>query len=314
MTRFYLSACLGLLLSMSACRPSPRAVINEADLPRIDGQATYDLARRQCAIGPRASGTVGAEKTVAFLTDTCRAMGFKPKVDSWQEDTPAGRLTFRNILATRAGRGKGFILLGSHYDTKRLARYPDFIGANDGASSTALLLELMRATRKLNPWPGPSLCFAFFDGEECVKNYNNHDGLHGSRRLARQWAKTGELRQCRGMVLLDMIGDKKLNITFPTTCSHLFIRRIFSIAEKQGVRSHFGFFLNGDILDDHSPFMERGIPAVDFIDFDYGPGNSYWHTNQDSMAHISPESLATVGNVVLHFLVDFPRSDAARLR
>src|SRR5690606_35870461 len=135
---------------------------------------------------------------------------------------------------------------------------------------------------------------AFFDGEECVHNYGDKDGLHGSKRLAAAMAADGSLKQIRAMVLLDMIGDKDLGITLSTDTPQHLAETLFRVAEAQGIRNRISYFRYGRILDDHVPFAERGVPAINIIDFDYGPNNSFWHTTKDNLDNVSVESLTLV--------------------
>jgi glutaminyl-peptide cyclotransferase len=275
-----------------------------AEPPRADGGRALAEAEAFLAIGPRPAGSAGAARAAAWLEQRCRDLGAEVRTDTWQEATPAGRTTFRNVIATLPGRDrKSRILLGSHYDSKRLWDAPGFVGANDSGSSTGLLLELIRVLAASRPQPGPTLEFAFFDGEECHTAYGPGDGLHGSRRLAGQLAASGSAKQYRAMILLDMVGDRDLTLTLPTDTHPGLARRTLRLAAAQGVARQVGF-ANGPILDDHVPFQELGIPAIDFIDFEYGPGNRHWHTAEDTPDKLAAASLGTVGNLVLALLHD----------
>lgn len=264
---------------------------------QVDGERAFQLARQLCTIGPRVSGTPGAKQAARFIADTARAYGCDPEIREWGETTPAGTVTFRNVLVRIPGTGRATVVLGSHYDTKYLPDFPDFVGANDSASSTGLLLEIIR-TLADNRRRGPDLLCAFFDGEECRVSYGKGDGLHGSLRLAAEMAETGELARTRAMILLDMVGDRELTVTIPRDSDPALVRAVFAAAERQGTRSHFSFF-RGNILDDHVPFQQRGVPAINLIDFEYGPANRYWHTREDTLDKLSPKSLEIVGNVVV---------------
>lgn len=272
---------------------------------RVDGDRAFGYTRLLVELGPRPSGTANAAKAAAWLRETCRTLGYQPSVDEWQEDTPAGTTTFRNVEATLAGRpGAPTILLASHYDTKRIASEPDFVGANDSGSSTGLLLELMRTFAAVKPWGGCSLHFAFFDGEECVRAYDQTDGLHGSRRLAQRLVTQNKVGSYRAMILLDMVGDRDLTLTLPTDSDPDLLRRFLRLAVAQGVAKHVSLFERGQILDDHTPFQNAGMPSLDLIDFAYGPGQSWWHTREDTLDKLSPRSLEIVGNLTAALVLE----------
>ena len=281
------------VLSSGCSRPAA------APARQIDGERALATARRIFALGPRVSGTEGASRAANWIRDRCREYTRHVTVDTWSESTPAGKTTFRNVRATLPGKDAGFIIVGTHYDTKYLPEVPGFAGANDSASSTAVTLEMMRVLSSRSNLPECRVEFLFFDGEECRERYGPHDGLHGSRRYARTLARRGALQDCRAMVLLDMVGDRDLTITIPPDNDPELCRRVFRIAERFGVREKFGYFLGGTILDDHVPFQERGIPCVNLIDFQYGPENRYWHTAEDTLDKLSAQSLEIVAEVAL---------------
>jgi len=291
-----LSILLLLLVSCGdrkATEPPPPAVSLA-----VDPAAAFSHAQAMIDFGARHSDSPGATRTVDYLVSTSKMLGIQASIDQWQE----GETTYRNVHAQTPGHGDRYVILASHYDTKLLHSVPNFVGANDSASSSGLLLELLRVISSAENWGGPPMRFVWFDGEECRVRYGEHDGLHGSKRMASTLEASGELESCRAMILLDMIGDKDLTITFPSNCDSKLLAQIFKTAEAQGVASHFGFFSGRRILDDHVPFFERGVPALDIIDFSYGPNNSFWHTSEDTLDKISPDSMAIVGNVVLAFL------------
>jgi glutaminyl-peptide cyclotransferase len=300
------AAALAMLALNVGCGPAaPRNAAPVAGVPAVDGERALARTAELVALGPRPAGSAGAQRAAGWIAEQCRALGYAPVVDEWTETTATGPLTFRNVWAEldAPGRGAPLVLLGSHYDTKRLASVPDFAGANDSGSSTGLLLELMHVLRDLPPAQRPgSVRFYFFDGEECQVTYGPRDGLHGSRRAAAALS-SAELRRCRAMVLLDMVGDRDLKLTLPADTHPALLRRLLAIAERQGVGRHVSI-LRGTILDDHVPFAERGIPAVDLIDFEYGPGNAWWHTAEDTLDKLAPASLATVGNLALELVLD----------
>lgn len=291
------------LLALAGCAEHG-APLPTVPAPRVDGAKALAQTAAVVAIGPRASGSAGAKQTVEYLVAQCKAMGYTDvRVDEWtSQDTPHPPTTFRNVYASLPGQGDKFVLIGSHYDTKILPAAPGFVGANDGGSSTGLLLELMRVTAAQRRWSGLPLRFAFFDGEEAVERYTAYDGLQGSRHLAAALAASGEAKRCRAMLLLDMIGDRDLGLTLPADDNSVLLTALQQAAGPLGAKEQVGFYLNGTIFDDHVPFKELGIPALDLIDFNYGPGNSYWHTDQDTLDKLSAASLATVGDLTLAVL------------
>ncbi len=267
---------------------------------RVDGARAYKLVEEIVAIGPRPSGSSGAKRTVDYIAGKCREYGYEPRIDEWTETTDAGEITFRNVYADLDGRGRKFVVLGTHYDTKVLPDLPLFVGANDSGSSTGLVLEIMRLLKK-GDWDGPPVRFAFFDGEECLERYGEKDGLHGSKRMVRRLQQSNQVKRCRAMILLDMIGDKDLQITLPADDDEDLVQEVLAIAREQGVENHFRRHRNA-VIDDHVPFKRAGIPAVDLIDFEFGPNNTYWHTNADTLDKISEDSLRIVGNVTIRLL------------
>jgi glutaminyl-peptide cyclotransferase len=299
-TRFLLVLCLVLLAD--GCGSAPEAV----PPPDIDAANAFRLVGEICDIGPRPSGSDGGARTAQYIVDTATAYGYEPIQDTWTERTARGSVEFTNITAELGGGGgdESLIIIGTHFDTKILAGTAAFVGANDGASSTALVLELMRALKETSAAGRSTVRFAFLDGEEAFGQYSDSDGLHGSRRMARQLQESGRHRQCRAMILLDMVGDKDLTVTISPTDSRELRTKLFYIAEQQGTRKYFGYFMKGSILDDHIPFSRLGIPVLDIIDFKYGPNNSYWHTDQDTIDKLSADSLAIVGNAVIALICE----------
>lgn len=293
-------------LLASGCKPPvtalPEAAEAEVAVEALDGERALARVRDLVAITPRHSGTPGAEQAarwiagaIAPFTDTC-------EIDTFTDAAPGGPLPFHNVIATRKGTGEKTVILGSHFDTKS-GISDTFQGANDSGSSTGLLIELARVLHGQPRLPF-TVVFAFFDGEECIRSYGPQDGLHGSRRYAGQLEAAGRLAAIRAVIVLDMIGDKDLTVTIPRNTTRPLVALAFQAAADEGVRDRFRL-ARGDVLDDHVPFFDRGVPTLNLIDFEYGsaPGlNDYWHTDQDSLENISAESLQHVGRVTLRIL------------
>ena len=216
--------------------------------------------------------------------------------------TPRGSVVFVNLIArfpangvSPAAPGAQQVIVCSHYDTKRFSTIR-FVGASDGASSTGALVELARVLA-LDPAFAAKFELVFFDGEEAVQQFTETDGLWGSRHYASVLRETGRARQFKLAILWDMIGDKDLTITLSPNSPPDLAKGIFAASEALGMRENFGYFTR-DILDDHVPLGRAGIPAIDLIDFDY----LYWHTADDTLDKLSPESLRKVGWVTLYYL------------
>jgi hypothetical protein len=256
------------------------------------------------AIGPRVSSTPGSAKAKQYIEAELNSYGLDVEFQVFDDETPMGTKKFCNIIAYPKWRGKERILLCSHYDSKWLDKV-NFVGANDSGSSTGLLLELARVLTKHPMKPTPY--FVFFDGEESFGEWSDTNGLFGSRYLVRAWKQRGELQNVRAMILADMIGDKDLNVGMPPSSTPALVKAVFDASQELGYRSYFSY-QSSDILDDHTPFLRVGIPAVDLIDFEYGSArrlNDYWHTDQDTLDKISPRSIEIVGRTILKALPKF---------
>lgn len=282
------------------------------DIPKADPVYAMEMLRKQCLIVPRHSGTPGAKETAKLLLqEASRIPTFKGRENlcfmrEFQEDTPTGPMIFRNVIAVVPGKSKNNpLIIGAHYDAKKLELTPDFQGANDGGSGTAVLLAVMKS---LSAWedqlPFP-VCFVFFDGEECQMEYGKQDGLHGSRRTVQDFQEKSQLSEMgkpKAMILADMVGDQDWKISLPVNSSEKLKKIVLKAAEILQLSDCVSEG-NLNILDDHVPFLEAGIPAVDLIDFEYGPDNIYWHTSEDTIDKISPESLAKTADLILHTLL-----------
>ena len=236
-----------------------------------------------------------------WIKERLAALGVSAGFDTFQDPCPGGQQSFTNVVVKFPGRQPGVVILAAHHDLK--VGIPDFVGANDSGSGVGLLLA-MAPLIKAGTVDGPSVWLAFLDGEECMVDYGPNDGLHGSRHMAAGLVAAGLVRRVKAFVLLDMIGDRDLLVTIPRNSTSRLISEVFRAAEDCGVRTRFSLSNQG-ILDDHQPFLDAGISAVDLIDFDYGsvPGlNDFWHTPADTLGKLSADSLQTVGRVVLQVL------------
>lgn len=298
--------CLVALLC-SCNRSQPRAEMSEpsivsVSLASLNGKTVLEQVRRFLECGPRDAGTPGAQRAAGYLLGELQRLGINAEIDEFEEDTPAGRKIFRNVIGRVGVSGGKIAVLGSHYDTKS-GIGSKFQGANDSGSSTGLLLELA-SVLKMVPPADMEIMFVFFDGEECSVSYGRNDGLHGSKRLAKRLVESGASRNVAGVVVLDMVGDKDLSICIPHNSTPSLCAAVFAAAHKEGVRSRFSQS-RSDVLDDHVPFLDAGMPAVDLIDFSYGSAaelNDYWHTEEDTIDKLSAESLEVVGRVTIRLV------------
>lgn len=270
--------------------------------PCVDAGNAYRLAGRLVEFGQRIAGSEENARQAKFIANTAKAYGATVKINEFSQQTIRGRIKFTNIEAELTGTSKDFIVIGSHFDLKNLPGIK-FDGANDGASSTGLLLEMIRAVKSSGQQLPLSLRFVFFDGEECISNYDVNDGLYGSKHYVAELAAHDELKHCRAALVLDMVGDMNLNITVPVNSDENLIAKLFKAANDLGYASNIERYQQ-TIIDDHEPFLKAGIPAINIIDFDFGPANSYWHTSEDRMENISASSLETIGNIVLKMIWD----------
>lgn len=300
-----------ILLLCAGCSPEPGA--HPADkIPLFNGQRAYEEVKALVLrFSPRDAGTPGGRLAAEHLFQRLDYFGVEADIESFDDQTPAGQKTFHNVIGRIPGKTDEWIILGSHFDT--MPGIDGFQGANDSGSSTGILLELARMLAKEKPQIG--IVFAFFDGEEGIANYIPGDGLHGSRHMARQLTESGMRENIKAMILLDMVGDKDLHLSIPANSSRELAKEILDAAYKTGLRDRVSILRTSHITDDHVPFLEAGIPAIDLIDFKFGsePGlNDHWHTAADNLKNISAESLEITGKIALQLLKQLaiePKSD-----
>ena len=245
---------------------------------------------------PRDAGTVPGRIAANWILDHASMTGADVRRDIFAAMTPKGERRFVNLYSEfRFNPTASWVVVVSHYDTKPGTKCP---GANDGASTTGLLISLANA---LGRWrmPRGNVLLAWTDGEECMNHYAENDGLQGARRVVDYLKWKG--RDVQAVICLDMIGDRDLSISLPANgspaLSKIALYAARSIGEPDLVRQ------TGDIVkDDHVPFIEKGYRAIDLIDFSYGDGNSFWHTGKDTIENVSEESLLASGSVVAEML------------
>ncbi len=292
--------CFGLVFLICGC--GPRQPVTP---PPFNKQLAWLLCTEAATMVPRHSGTPGALQQARFIARTAKKFKADVKIDSFNAITPNGEITFRNVMATVKGQSDKYLIIGCHYDGKKLMSVPNFQAANDGASGVGVLLSMIKSVTDAKIKPYYTLKFVFFDGEECIYEYKENDGLFGSKYLCNKLKKSGELKNCRALILADMIGDRDLQVTLSSDTPKAMLDHCLSSAKKLKLEQHFTRYPNS-ILDDHTPFAQAGIPTIDLIDFNFGPDNSYWHTSEDTMNKLSIDSLDIIGRVMLEMIYNMP--------
>jgi glutaminyl-peptide cyclotransferase len=255
---------------------TPRSAAVHAD--RFDGAAAFRLLKRQVELGPRPAGSAESRRLARLLKRIVPRGRY--------QDVPGG---LRNVIGTVKGREPGYVVLAAHYDTKDI---PGFVGAEDGASGTAVAAHLARTIRR----PRHTVKFAFLDGEESPRGTPDRDfeekGLRGSKVAA------PSLKDARAMVLLDFVGDRRLAIRYEDNSSPGLWRKLRSAAHRVGALAAFPTGSQGPVSDDHLPFLDAGVPSIDLIDFNF----PCWHRRCDNMSAVSERSVNAVGETIYELL------------
>src|SRR5712671_7769987 len=280
---------------MSAVASAPPQTADEAPPPEktggFDGKRAFAHVAKQVSFGPRPSGSPAIAHLQDYLQSELKSYGCNVETDAFGADTPVGRLSMKNILVKIPGEKPGVILLGTHYDTLLM---DNFVGADDGGSSTALMLELARL---LCPQKGKyAVWIAFFDGEEAMKHWSDTDSRYGSRQMAARLSISGDIKKIKAFLLADIVGGRQARFPRESSSTPALVDLFWETAARLG---YSALFVNdsSSAEDDHDSFLKRGVPSVDVIgDF---VNNGYWHTPQDALDKISPKTLAIVGHVFL---------------
>jgi peptidase M28-like protein len=245
---------------------------------RFDGAAAWKLLREQVELGPRPAGSATSRRLARRLRKLVPHGRF--------EAVPGG---LRNVVGTIPGREPGYVVLGAHYDTKDI---PGFVGANDGAGSTALAVQAARSLDR----PRHTVKVILFDGEESPRG--TPDRLFAKRGLRGSKVAAVRYRDARAMVLADFVADKHLRIPREGYSSPQLWSKLRAGARAAGVGSYFPRATQGPIEDDHLPFLEQGVPSIDLIDFDF----PCWHRRCDDLSAVSERSLDASGEAVVRLL------------
>jgi Zn-dependent M28 family amino/carboxypeptidase len=279
----------GLLLLVATIAATQAGIAQQ----HFNGAKALEYARQFVAIGPRWPTSPGHLKAEEFLRSQFRQDQLEE--DTFTANTPIGPVPMRNFIVRFQGKKDGVIVLGTHYETNYPLRTIGFVGANDGGSTTGLLLSIADQLRG-KTLDGYSVWLVFFDGEEAIQTWSKSDSTYGSRHLAAKWGGDGTLGKIKAFMLADMIGDKDLDIQHESQSTDWLVALVRHAAHKFGYDRYF-FQTEEAVEDDHLPFVERGVPSIDVIDLDYGPNDSYHHTVQDTMDKISAKSLTIDGDV-----------------
>jgi glutaminyl-peptide cyclotransferase len=280
----------------------------QAQPARFNGQAAYTLTQQLLQVAPkRFNGSPGHLKAEEFIKQH-----FAPEVanghfetNTFTTNTPAGLQTMHNFIVRFPGKRDGIIVLASHYETNYPLRDINFYGANDGAATTALLIEIGNVLRA-HPPEGYSVWLVFDDGEEAVQSWSSSDSLYGTRHLAAKWATDSTLAKIKAFIVADMIADKDLNIDYVDNSTPWLLDTL-KLAAKNTGHSAYIFKYHESEEDDHLPFVQRGVPSLDVIDAHYGPvtasmPDGYHHTDQDTLDKISAHSLQISGDLFLEMI------------
>jgi len=281
--------------------------VGQAQARGVSGAEVMRLTQAYVNAAPkRYIGSPGHAAAEAFIKDQ-----FKPEVakgnfvdDKFTARTPIGPLTMHNLIVKFPGKKDGIIVLATHYETNYWLKDIHFIGANDGACTTALLIALGQYYRE-HPPQGYSIWLLFTDGEESInKEWTETDSLYGTRHIAAKWSGDGTLGHIKAFVLADMIGWKNLNIDKETN-STPWLLDLEAKAGRDTGHSKYLFKESQAIEDDHLPFVQRGVPSLDVIDFQYGTAadpEAFHHTEQDTMDKLSVGSLQVAADLFLELV------------
>lgn len=271
----------------------------------FDGAKAYDQVAKLVSFGPHPSGSAAIQQVQAYLHSELASYGCAVEDQSFNAPSPMGSLPMKNIVAKIPGSGSGIIVLMSHFDTKRL---DNFVGADDAGSSSGVLLELARNLCSAKTKQPNSVWLAFVDGEETQATFDwvTEDSVYGSRELAARMALSGDLKNTRAVILLDMIGQYNLRIERDYDAPKWLNDALWNTASRLGYQSDF-VSSTTRTEDDNLPFIDRRVPVIDLIDLTGYTSLGYWHTTKDTLDKISPRSLAIVGHVVLDALPELQK-------
>jgi glutaminyl-peptide cyclotransferase len=305
--RILLAAFVVSLLFFSAAAGQAQKMAHSTT--RFSGESAYELTRQYIAAAPhRWIGSPDHAKAEQFIRShfAPEAANGTFETDSFSASTPAGQLSMKNFIVKYPGKKDGIIVVASHYETNYPLRDINFVGANDGGATSALLMELGRYLRT-HPPQGYSIWLVFDDGEEAIQSWSDRDSLYGTRHLAAKWSQDGTIKKIKAFLVADMIGDKDLNLDRDSNSTPWLLDLLATAAKITG---HSGFVFKNEttVMDDHLPFRQRGVPVLDMVDLDYGPPTQehpeggYHHTALDTLDKVNAHSLQISGDLVLEMI------------
>jgi Zn-dependent M28 family amino/carboxypeptidase len=259
----------------------------------FSGARAMEYARKVVSFGPRPPGSAALRELRAYVVAQLKPRGCEVTQDSFTAHAPIGPVPMVNIIARFPGKSGGMIVVTGHYDTKKIAG-ERFVGADDGGSSTAFLLEMAATVQGLPH--DDEIDLIWFDGEEAFGEWSGTDSVYGSRHLAERWGADSTLSRIKALINVDMIGGKNLTIMNEENSSVSLRKLIWSTAERDGYGKYFNKD-EGSTDDDHMPFVKAGVNAVDLIDFDSAK-KTYWHTPKDTLDKLDPHSFEVLGAVM----------------
>jgi Zn-dependent M28 family amino/carboxypeptidase len=271
------------------------APVNVGPAPKINATRAMQYTKEVTGFGARPVGSANHKKLEEYILNHLK--GDDVESDSFTAETVEGKFPVHNIIAKFPGTKDGIIVIAGHYDTNYPLRNTKYVGANDGGSSTAILLEIANQLRGKKR-DGYSVWLVWTDAEEAVRTWSATDSLYGTRHLAEKWQSDGTIKKIKAFLLADMIGDADLNIDEDSNSTPWLEELVYQAATRLGVQSHF-FERKIAVEDDHLPFAKLGVPTADLIDLDYGYGGVFHHSPQDTLDKLSPKSLQIVGDVIL---------------
>ncbi len=298
-----MSRTKGVAISFIVCVLGAFCAAAPAPAPAADhlksGERAFTWTQRLVELGPRPSGSSAHRRQQALIINELKRLNATIIEEKFTAQTPNGPLAMNNIIAKFPGSSDRVVVISGHYDTYNRPGL-HFVGANDAGSSAGLLLalaaELHQKPRRNAVW------LMFLDGEESIRAWQDNEHTYGSRHQAQKWDQDGTLRKISALINVDMIGDADLELLYEGYSTPWLRDLIWKIGNDLGYRSVFARTTPSYIEDDHRPFLDAGIPAVDLIDFHYGPGNRYWHTEQDTVDKLSAKSLAVMAHVLTEVL------------
>ncbi|HEY7170138.1 MAG TPA: M28 family peptidase [Vicinamibacterales bacterium] len=257
----------------------------------FDSSRAWEHLRQLVALGPRPAGSPAIGQTRAYIEAQLKTSGVAFTEQAWDDQTPAGPIHMVNVIATIPGASPSRLVIAGHYDTKRFRQFR-FVGANDGGSSAAFVLELARVLKaRRNPL---TIELLFLDGEEAVDEWRGTDHTYGSRHYVAEARRTGTLASLKALILVDMIADRDLRIRRDLNSTRWLTDIVWDAARRVNQSSVF-IAESTEIEDDHLPFVQAGVPSLDIIDLEYPA----WHTAQDTLDAVSARSMQTVGDVLI---------------